>query len=182
MTTILNACRPCFWIYVLLVLFLGYIDYWTGIELEMFIFYFIPIALTARSLGLWPSCFIAVESALVWLIADYCSAHVYSNYWIQLWHVATRLGAMLFIAHLVSQIRNILLEEQKISEALRTALADVKTLTGLLPICAWCKKIKNDNGYWQQLENYISQHSDATFTHGLCEECAAKLLREGNNR
>jgi len=65
--------------------------------------------------------------------------------------------------------------EQLISE-LKTALADVKTLTGLLPICASCKKIRDDNGYWQQVEGYIQNHSDATFTHGMCPDCIVKFF------
>jgi K+-sensing histidine kinase KdpD len=55
------------------------------------------------------------------------------------------------------------------------ALEQVRTLTGLLPICAWCKKIRDEEGRWQQLERYISQHSDAKFTHGLCEECGRRM-------
>ncbi len=56
---------------------------------------------------------------------------------------------------------------------LQTALANVKTLSGLLPICAWCKQIRNDKGYWTQLEAYISDHSEASFTHSICPECEA---------
>lgn len=58
------------------------------------------------------------------------------------------------------------------------ALEQVRTLTGLLPICAWCKKIRDEEGRWQQLERYISLHSDAKFTHGLCEECAKRMDTE----
>ncbi|MGD0585395.1 MAG: cache domain-containing protein [Oryzomonas sp.] len=54
---------------------------------------------------------------------------------------------------------------------LTAALEQVKVLSGIIPICAWCKKIRNDNGYWDQLELYISQHSDADFTHAICPEC-----------
>ena len=55
---------------------------------------------------------------------------------------------------------------------LKTALEEVKQLSGLLPICAFCKKIRDDQGYWKQLETYIQEHSDAELTHGICEECA----------
>ncbi len=50
-----------------------------------------------------------------------------------------------------------------------------KVLHGLLPICAWCKKIRDDQGYWKQLEDYMEQHSEAHFTHGMCAECAANF-------
>jgi hypothetical protein len=54
----------------------------------------------------------------------------------------------------------------------------VKVLRGLLPICMNCKKIRDDQGYWQKLEVYIRQHSEAEFSHGLCPECAQKLYPE----
>ena len=58
---------------------------------------------------------------------------------------------------------------------LQKALAQVKQLSGLLPICASCKKIRDDQGDWRQIEGYIQSHSDAHFSHGLCPQCARKL-------
>jgi hypothetical protein len=55
------------------------------------------------------------------------------------------------------------------------ALDKIKTLRGIIPICASCKKIRDDKGYWNQLERYIDEHSEAHFSHGICPECAAKL-------
>jgi hypothetical protein len=57
-------------------------------------------------------------------------------------------------------------------------LENIKTLKGLIPICASCKKVRNDQGYWQQVEEYVSQHTEADFSHSLCEECARKLYPE----
>ena len=59
---------------------------------------------------------------------------------------------------------------------LETALAKVKTLSGMLPICAACKKIRDDKGYWMQIESYIRHHSEAEFSHGVCPECAKNWL------
>lgn len=64
---------------------------------------------------------------------------------------------------------------QKKNIELQIALDTVKTLNGLLPICSNCKKIRDDDGYWSQIEYYISQHSDAEFSHSICPECAIKL-------
>ena len=58
---------------------------------------------------------------------------------------------------------------------LQSALAEVKALSGLLPICAGCKRIRDDGGYWNQIERYISNHSQASFSHGICPECAVKF-------
>jgi ABC-type glycerol-3-phosphate transport system permease component len=66
-------------------------------------------------------------------------------------------------------------EREKLIVELQNALAELKTLSGLLPICSSCKKIRDDQGYWNQIEVYISGHSTAKFSHGLCPECAKKL-------
>jgi len=59
---------------------------------------------------------------------------------------------------------------------LRALNLKVKTLRGLLPICSHCKKIRDDKGYWNQIEKYIHEHSEADFTHGICPECAKKFF------
>jgi transcriptional regulator with GAF, ATPase, and Fis domain len=64
------------------------------------------------------------------------------------------------------------------SASLQDALVQVKTLQGMLPICAHCKKIRDDQGYWQQLEAYISQHSGAKFSHGVCPDCLKEHYAE----
>jgi hypothetical protein len=61
---------------------------------------------------------------------------------------------------------------------LKKALEEIKTLSGFLPICASCKKIRDDQGYWKQIEVYISEHSEAEFSHGICPECSEKLYPE----
>lgn len=69
-------------------------------------------------------------------------------------------------------------EKDLLIKQLTTALDEVKTLRGFLPICASCKKIRDGDGYWQQVEDYIRIHSEAEFTHGLCHECAESLYPE----
>jgi len=58
---------------------------------------------------------------------------------------------------------------------LQKTIKEIKILQGILPICANCKKIRNDSGYWEQVEEYIQDRSDAQFSHGICPECAKKL-------
>jgi PAS domain S-box-containing protein len=64
---------------------------------------------------------------------------------------------------------------KKEHDKLLKALKEIKTLSGFLPICASCKKIRDDKGYWNQIEAYIQQHSDAQFSHAICPACAKKL-------
>ena len=67
------------------------------------------------------------------------------------------------------------IEREKIISELKQALADIKTLEGFIPVCASCKKIRDDKGYWQQIELYIQEHSTAVFSHSICPECREKL-------
>ncbi len=73
-------------------------------------------------------------------------------------------------------------EKEKILQELQKALEKIQTLRGLLPICAYCKKIRNDQGYWEQVETYIKTHSLADFTHGICPDCMKKLEDELNDQ
>jgi DNA-binding NtrC family response regulator len=73
--------------------------------------------------------------------------------------------------------RRVQADRQRLIVELEAALAQVKTLSGLLPICAWFKKARDDGGYWQDLESYIAAHSEAEFSHGICPECQRRLFK-----
>jgi len=77
---------------------------------------------------------------------------------------------------LLTDRREAVSAQKRLIIQLGDALARVKTLSGLLPICSACKKIRDDQGYWSQVESYIQEHTDARFTHSYCPECARKYL------
>jgi hypothetical protein len=163
---------------VAVTLVLGYIDWITGIELNFFAFYFIPVGLAAWHLGFGSSAIVAGLSATMWFIADYGAGHVYSAYVFAIWNTLIRLASFVIIGWTLSRIRQMLLKEQATSQDLRQAMSQVKVLEGILPICASCKKIRTDSGNWVQIEHYLSQKTSAEFTHGLCPQCGKKLLEE----
>jgi PAS domain S-box-containing protein len=69
-------------------------------------------------------------------------------------------------------------ERERLVQELQDALASIKTMSGLIPICASCKKIRDDRGFWNQLEQYLTDHSEATFSHGICPECLQREYPE----
>ncbi len=90
--------------------------------------------------------------------------------------VGLAILSLLFIQHREANRRKKAEEESKeLIRELQGALLKVKQLSGLLPICSSCKKIRDDKGYWSQIESYIHKHSDAEFSHGICPECSDKL-------
>ena len=75
-------------------------------------------------------------------------------------------------------LQELIAEKERMIGELQEAHKTIKVLGGLLPICAYCKKIRNDQGNWQQLETYVTEHSEAVFNHGVCPECRDKLYLE----
>ncbi len=88
----------------------------------------------------------------------------------------TRIGVSSFLD--ITHRKQVEEERENLIEELREALATVNQLSGMLPICSSCKKIRDDKGYWNQIEGYIRDHSEAEFSHGICPECARKLYPE----
>ena len=104
------------------------------------------------------------DGSIVWFDVSYGAKYTPSGEFI-----------VLGIARDITERKQAALERDHLISELQQALADVKTLRGLFPICASCKKIRDDKGYWNQIESYISERSDAVFSHGICPECAKKL-------
>lgn len=160
------------------VLVLGWVDWLTGYELNFFLFYFLPVAAGAWFIGLGFSVTLAVCSALVWFGADVLSGHVHASSAYAVWNTVIRMISFLVIGWAVSRMRQALDRERGTAENLRRAMSEIKVLEAFLPICAQCKKIRNQQGGWQNMEAYISQHSKTQFSHGYCPECAKKAAIE----
>lgn len=82
----------------------------------------------------------------------------------------------------VTERKRIAAEKEKLIVELKKAFANVKTLSGLLPICSYCKKIRDDTGYWSRIEKYVQTHSKAEFSHGICPDCVKEHYPEYSNR
>jgi sigma-B regulation protein RsbU (phosphoserine phosphatase) len=96
--------------------------------------------------------------------ADYLTKPVWKG------ELRARLGVGIRIVELQSSLADRI-------HKLETALKNVKQLQGLLPICCYCKKVRNDHDYWQQVDAYVSQHTEVQFSHGICPDCFEKIVR-----
>ncbi len=109
---------------------------------------------------------------------DYLIKDPYRNYLtvlsVTIKNVLKRRNAEKALQEKVVELKKAGEEREKLIAELREALAEVKVLGGLLPICGYCKKVRDDKGYWQQIENYIESHSQAKFTHSMCNSCLKK--------
>ena len=169
----------CEWAGLIMVtLILGVIDEQTGYELNFFVFYFIPVLYAAWRLGIVAATVFSVLCAVVWSGSDILSGHSYTSNFYAVWNTIIRLGTFLLLGWALAKIHHLILSEQEKTAALQRALSEIKVLEGFLSICCQCKKIRADTGEWQQMEAYISNHTETKFSHGYCPECAKKLLAE----
>lgn len=92
--------------------------------------------------------------------------------------VLVGVAAHLFLKRLLKELDRLNAHDHQALLDLQAALDNVKTLSGLIPICAQCKKVRDDQGYWQHVEHYVATHTEADFTHGLCPACMATARQE----
>jgi type VI protein secretion system component VasK len=154
---------------MLLVVAVG--DYATGPFMIFDLFYLVPILFVTWYQGQRPGAAVAAVCAVVWFLILRYQNHPLTHPVIWAWNIVVWFLAMFLAVWLLAHLKREMYE-------LRSALDQVRQLRGLLPICAWCKRIRNDEGYWQQLEHYIQERSDAKFTHGICPACATLLIEE----
>jgi hypothetical protein len=159
---------------LVLVVLIGVLHFLSGYELSFSLFYLAPIVLVTWWAGRREGIAVASFSALVWLGADMLSGHRFTHPLIPMWNALMRVGFFLLVVTLLAQLQCSYEEQRRIARALQASLAKVNLLRGLIPICAWCKEVRDDQGYWQHVEAYIAEHSDATFIHSICQACAAK--------
>jgi response regulator RpfG family c-di-GMP phosphodiesterase len=120
----------------------------------------------------------SVEDMAVLESAFEAGAADYINKPIQPIELMARLRSILRLKDEMEARRKHERELELKNKELEALLNEIRTLRGFIPICAWCKKIRNIQGYWEQMERYIENHSYATFSHGICEDCAKKALED----
>jgi hypothetical protein len=157
-----NHLLPFYWTGIAIILLVA--DYFSGPFVQFPITYLIPVALASWYNGRsWGIAF----AVILPLIRFYFNIALWQVPWTI---VETSVNCFIRIV-ILSSFGILIARTAKHTSRLTK---EVNLLSGLLPICSYCKKIRNDEKQWQQIEQYIAQRSDASFTHGICPECAEK--------
>ncbi len=159
-------------------LLVAWVDYITGLELEFSAFYILPVLLAAWMAGWRWAVALALVNTIVWSVVDHLGGHIHLNAFYAVWEFLVHALVYLLVAAIVGGLRVAMARQRALNMELSQALEEVGELKGLLPVCAWCHKIRDDKGYWGQLESYIEARSRASFTHGICPDCEAKVMAE----
>jgi len=152
----------------------------TGLKATLAPFYLIPIALVTLRSDRTAGLLVSTACGTLW-ISMHIGIMEYRFLWVDAWNNLLRVGVFISFSLILSRLKGDAERELKLHRELEGTLTRVNQLTGLLPICAWCKRIRDKQGNWQQVESYVTIHSDAGFTHGICPECARREI-EGMER
>ncbi len=138
------------------------------------VLYLISALLAAWFVGRgWGAAWVIVGGAC-WAVVRWQRPELSVFWWI--WNVVARVGVWSLAVVLLLRVKEHLAAQARLIGELREALDQIHELKGLLPVCAWCRKIRDDDGYWLQLEQYVGQHTNARITHGICPDCARKMM------
>jgi hypothetical protein len=165
-----------------LTILVALLDYYTAEELNVTLLYLGPIALASWKLGKKEAIVVAAFSALIWFVEDRLRPGSMGSLLIPALNMVGLFGFFLTVVLILTSLRKAFTAQQRLIAELEEALGRVKTLSGLLPICSWCKRVRDDRGYWRAVEAYVEEHSDAEFTHGICPECMANVTSSGRRR
>jgi len=167
---------PFIWaIALLLNLIIGVIDYLTGYEIRMEVFYLVPVVLLSWLVNRRAGIIMSVISTATIMTANLFAGKFIHNYLIEYWNILVYFGFFIVVVDLISEEKIISDNNKILIGKLQKSLDEIKTLSGLLPICSACKKIRDDDGYWKQIEHYISEYTEAKFSHSICPDCKEKL-------
>lgn len=158
---------------VLALVLIGFADWVTGPIIGFSIFYVIPVFGVTWRLGKREGFLMAFISAVVWVTMDMLGRPELAR-GIALWNFGVNFLLLSAISLVLTRIKDAMTQQVGLTTELQQALAEVTRLTGLLRVCAWCRRIRNDEGGWEPMEQYLSKHADVQFTHGICSDCVQK--------
>ncbi len=151
------------------------LDAVTPIELGFSAFYVIPVLIATWGIGTSRGLAFALLSACCWYCVDLTTGRPLHHEFYRVWDSLNHLMSYSLIALVTGNLKQAFRRERQLRLDRDQALKNVRELEGLLPICAWCKKVRDDDGYWQELEAYLGPRTKASFTHGICSDCAKDM-------
>lgn len=160
---------------ILLTLLTVLLDYWTGFGYRMKIFYLVPVSYATWYVGKIYGIAFSTVAVMTMLNRGMASGTNNDDIPAVIWNMAMYFAFFVIVILLLSKLRSTMQQLAGLITKMQNALNAVQELSGILPICANCKKIRDDEGYWHDVDVYISRHTKAEFTHGICAECANKL-------
>jgi hypothetical protein len=156
-------------------------DVFTSWEFGFSAFYLLPVIWLAWSRGSAEGIGMALLAGAAWYAADLLNGRPLTAEFFRIWDELNHLLSYSLAAGVVGALRREILGQETLNHQLNAALAEVRELKGLLPVCAWCHNIRDDEGRWHTMEEFLSSRTKASTTHGICPSCTEKLHQEAES-
>lgn len=154
------------------------VDIVTPPDLDFAAFYLVPVIWLTWCRGTREGLVMALIVGAGWYAHDALSGRVISSELFRLWDAVNRQISYLLAAWAVGALRREVLAQQDLNRRLTAALAEVRELKGLLPVCAWCHNLRDEAGHWHTMEVFLANRTKASTTHGICPSCEARFHKE----
>ena len=148
------------------------VDYGSGYQISTSLFYLLPITLGTWAIGRRVGLILSIISAGFWLAADVLNGHPYSNAFISVWNAGIRLGFFAIVVIILAALKTTLEQRDRVIRELEETLRKSKTFDGVRPICGSCRRIRDTDGDWLTIEDFIREKSNIEFASGICPDCA----------
>ncbi|HJV65221.1 MAG TPA: hypothetical protein VJ550_05785 [Geomonas sp.] len=164
-----------------LIVLIAYWDYRSGFRFSLFPLYLIPLTALAWFDGRAVTLAASLLAGVIILVKDTVASNGVRGFYF-FWDEAIKVVLLLMISFGVWKIRQLLREKDRSNQELREALSEIRELREMIPICAWCHSVRNDKGFYERIEVYLSQLTGASLTHGICPACMKKYYAELGNK
>lgn len=141
------------------------------------LFYLLPVLVAARWIGRASGLGFALVCAVLAVLVQYLTGHPLRQPLLLVWSGSMKFGVWAVAVWLVSELQRNVHRQDMLIHELRGAMSEIKQLKGLLPMCAWCKRLRSEDGSWMRLEDYLQERTDASVTHSICPECARHAIQ-----
>ena len=174
-----NTKAPFGWL-VALLLFVAvlFVDVVSPPEVDFSAFYLVPVIWLTWCRGTREGLCMALICGVGWYTHDVLSGRFVSSEFFRLLDAVNRQISYLLAAWAVGALRREVLTQQALNRQLNEAMAEVRELKGLLPVCAWCHNIRDEEGRWHTMEAFLANRTRAAMTHGICPTCEVGLYEE----
>jgi len=154
------------------ILGISYVDYASGFKFSLFPLYLIPIALISWNEKITVTILSSVLASIIILIKDIYYRTLVTDY--AYWDLFIKILLLFITSFMIWKIRNLIIENDRAVGELRQSLSEIQELREMIPICAWCHSVRNDEGFYEKIESYLNKHTGSKLTHGICPSCVEK--------
>ena len=153
---------------------IGCLDYASGFKFSLFPLYLIPIAVISWNENRAITFLSSVLASAIIAVKDTHNALAYNMGAYFYWDILIKVIVILLMSYTFSKIRSLMIEKDVLNAKLSQSLAEIQELREMIPICAWCHSVRNDKGFYEKIETYLSKLTGSTLTHGICPACIEK--------